>query len=63
MARPRKDAAGPSAEQRIRQAFWELIAEMPLERITVGDLRGSCRLQPRHASTIIMTTSMRCSTR
>ena len=44
MARPRKDAAGPSAEQRIHQAFWELIAEMPLERITVGDLaaRAGC---------------------
>ena len=62
MARPRKDAAGPSAEQRIHQAFWELIAEMPLERITVGTLRlvPAATAAP---STIIMTTSMRCSTR
>lgn len=44
MARPRKDAAGPSVEQRLEDAFWELIAETPIDRMTVGDLtaRAGC---------------------
>lgn len=44
MARPRKDSPGPSAEERLQTAFWELIEEQPLERMTVGDLtaRAGC---------------------
>lgn len=44
MARPRKDSPGPSAEERLQAAFWELIEEQPLERMTVGDLtaRAGC---------------------
>lgn len=44
MARPRKDAAEPSVEQRLEDAFWELIAEMPIDRMTVGGLtaRAGC---------------------
>ena len=44
MARPRKDEAGPSVEQRLHAAFWELIAEKPVDAMTVGDLakRAGC---------------------
>lgn len=35
MARPRKDQAGPSAVERIREAFWALLEENPYSSITV----------------------------
>lgn len=44
MARPRTDAAGPSAARRLEAAFRGLVAEGPLDRITVGGLtaRAGC---------------------
>lgn len=44
MARPRKDASEPSVGQRLHAAFWELIAEKPVDSMTVGDLarRAGC---------------------
>lgn len=44
MARPRKDAPGPTVEQRLEAAFWELIVEKPVDCMTVGDLtaRAGC---------------------
>ena len=35
MARPRKDAPGPTALERMREAFWELLEEKPYSAITV----------------------------
>ena len=35
MGRPRKDQAGPSAVERMREAFWELLEERPYQSITV----------------------------
>ena len=36
MARPRKDQATPSATERIKNAFWELLEEHDLKHITVN---------------------------
>lgn len=38
MARPRKDQLGPCATARIKDAFWELLEENDLKRITVNML-------------------------
>ena len=35
MARPRKDAVGPTAVERMRQAFWGLLEEKPYSAVTV----------------------------
>ncbi|MBR0405941.1 MAG: TetR/AcrR family transcriptional regulator [Eggerthellaceae bacterium] len=39
MARPRKDQEGPGARERIEDAFWRLMGEMPYRDITI---RGLC---------------------
>lgn len=44
MARPRKDAQGASAQQRIELAFWELLEEMPYRSITVRALSERARV-------------------
>lgn len=36
MARPRQDAPGPSARDRLIGAFWEMLARMPFDDITIG---------------------------
>lgn len=36
MARPRRDAPGPSARDRLIGAFWEMLARMPFDDITIG---------------------------
>lgn len=38
MARPRKDAEGPSAVERMEASFWEALAEKPYDQITVGEI-------------------------
>ena len=35
MARPRKDQEGPTAVERMEEAFWEILAEKPYAQITV----------------------------
>lgn len=38
MARPRKSDAEPSALARIESAFWQMLAEMPYDAITISSL-------------------------
>ena len=38
MARPRKDAGEPSATERLHEAFWSLLAELPYDNMTVRAL-------------------------
>ncbi len=38
MARPRKDQQGPSAKERLSDAFWEMLGSMPYSKITVAAL-------------------------
>jgi AcrR family transcriptional regulator len=38
MARPRADAQGPSARERIVRAFWDTLAERPFPEMTVAGL-------------------------
>lgn len=40
MARPRKDQEGPSALERMRSAFWQLLEERPYSSITVKLVTG-----------------------
>lgn len=46
MARPRKDSTEPSARERLLAAFWELLAEMPYESITVAALVKRAKVSP-----------------
>lgn len=43
MARPRKDADGPGARERIADAFWDLLERMPRSSITVGTVVDEAR--------------------
>ena len=38
MPRPRKDQEGPSAVERMEEAFWNALAEKPYAKMTVGDI-------------------------
>lgn len=38
MARPPKNAEGPSATERMELAFWDCMKEMPFSEITVRDI-------------------------
>jgi len=38
MARPRKDDGGVPAQQRLEDAFWAMLAEMPYREMTMGAL-------------------------
>ena len=38
MARPKKEPGTLSAKERIEEAFWELLVEMPYDQITIGAL-------------------------
>lgn len=38
MARPKKTQEGPSAVERMEEAFWELLDEKPYSKITVGEI-------------------------
>lgn len=38
MARPKKTQEGPSAVERMEQAFWDLLEEKPYSKITVGEV-------------------------
>lgn len=38
MARPPKNAEGPSVRERIKEAFWELYGTRPLEKVSVKDV-------------------------
>ena len=44
MARPRKDSNETPVEERIKQAFWELLTSKPIEDISIGELtmRAGC---------------------
>ncbi len=46
MARPRKDALEPSAQERIEVAFWELLSEMPLSKITIRGISQRAHVNP-----------------
>lgn len=43
MGRPRKDNSQTPVEQRIEEAFWQLIQQCPIERITVSALTKQAR--------------------
>lgn len=38
MPRPRKDQEGPSAVERMEEAFWQALSEKPYAKITVGEI-------------------------
>jgi len=38
MARPKRDSDIPSAKERLDASFWEMLAEMPFEKITIGSI-------------------------
>lgn len=44
MARPRKDQGGPSARERIEQAYWETLAEKPLSEMSVREIAERARV-------------------
>lgn len=46
MARPRKDSEGPSARERIIDAFWSLLEETPFDQITVSALLRRAGVSP-----------------
>ena len=46
MARPRADAGGPDARERITEAFWGMLAEMPYADIKVTALARRARVSP-----------------
>ena len=46
MARPRKDAEGPGARERIMEAFWQLIAHEPYAAITIRGLCAAAQVNP-----------------
>ncbi|MGI6590027.1 MAG: TetR/AcrR family transcriptional regulator [Eggerthellaceae bacterium] len=46
MARPRKDQDGVPARERLEEAFWEMLTEMPYSQITIKGL--SARAQINH---------------
>lgn len=46
MARPRKDAEGPGARERIVEAFWQLIAHEPYAAITIRGLCAAAQVNP-----------------
>lgn len=46
MARPRKDQQEPTAVERIKNAFWELLEENDLKHITVNMVTQKAHWQP-----------------
>ena len=48
MARPRKDQEGPTAVERMEEAFWEILAEKPYAQIG----RRSTRTRSTTTSTV-----------
>lgn len=44
MARPRSDQEGPSAKERIEQAFWQLLEQKPYRQITVKELTQTAQV-------------------
>lgn len=46
MARPRKDQSGPSAVERMREAFWELLEERSYQSITVRSITQRAGVNP-----------------
>lgn len=44
MARPPKNAEGPSATERMESAFWDCMGEMPFSEITVRDIVGRAKV-------------------
>lgn len=44
MARPRKDQEGPSAVERMEEAFWEALSEKPYGKISVGEIAQRARV-------------------
>jgi AcrR family transcriptional regulator len=46
MARPRKNSTEPGARERIIEAFWELLAQMPYSEITVSALIRCANVAP-----------------
>lgn len=46
MGRPKRDAKGPSAKERIVQAFWEMIEEMPYDGIGIVALAKRANVSP-----------------
>ena len=46
MARPRSDAAGPDACERIIEAFWEMLSEMPYPEMKVTALARKAHVSP-----------------
>lgn len=44
MPRPRKNQEGPSAVERIEEAFWSLLAEKPYAKISVGEVARKAKI-------------------
>ena len=44
MARPKASQEGPTARERIKHAFWDLLAEKPFEQITVNDVAQAAQV-------------------
>lgn len=46
MARPKRNAPGPDAQQRMISAFWEMLARMPFDEITIGGISRVANVSP-----------------
>lgn len=46
MARPKRDAPGPDARERMVSAFWEMLAKMPFDEITIGGISRVAKVSP-----------------
>lgn len=44
MPRPRKDQQGPSAVERMEEAFWDALAEKPYAKISVGEIAQRAKI-------------------
>lgn len=46
MARPKRDAPGPDARERLVSAFWDMLARMPFDEITIGGISRVANVSP-----------------
>ena len=52
MARPRKDQEGPTAVERMEEAFWEILAEKPYAQITVSEIAKRAQVNKDRKSVV-----------
>lgn len=46
MARPKKNDPGPSARERMIEAFWKMMSQMPFDDITIGGISREANVSP-----------------